>query len=311
MDGSQRKDDDPKRPERKPQREDAGGEDTGSVTPERNDEKAGREARERQEEADVRLGRRANWAAIVSAAVGAAALALAYLTFFKGDDPVPAAAPRTARLERVDLIARNGLPPHKPGLELLVHNDGRGRSVVSRARIEVLRVYPMPLCFTQGELPVSGRYGVRLPEDSQPGDVVEVPIHQQVPPDGADRFVFDLGVAPADPGSDTLEGLYLFEVEVSLVHDDGSSPLPMGKALVSLEELPFTTEYLLRKGQFSRLEREYGSPPPQTWMPPLPCWQANGRTLLLAASSEATRSRQLQTIMDVAVVPSLSEAEPH
>jgi hypothetical protein len=310
MDGNQRKDEDAKRPERKPRREDAGREDAGSVKPEREDEKAAREAKKRQEEADARLSRGANWAAIVSAVLGAAAVAAAYLAFFKGDDPVPAAAPRAAGLERVDLIARNGLPPHKPGLELLVHNGGRGRSVVSRARIEVLKVYPMPLCFTQGELPVSGRYGVRLPEDSQPGDVVEAPIHQQVPPDGADRFVVDLGVAPADPGGDSLDGLYLFEVEVSLVHDGGSSPLPMGKALVSLEELPFTAEYVLRKGQFSRMEREYGSPPPETWATPLICWQANGRTLLRAASSEATRSRQLQTIMEVVTVPSLSEIEP-
>jgi hypothetical protein len=247
-------------------------------------------------------------AAIVGTGIAAAAFVFDRLEGDGGADMPP----KTPQLERIDLIARNGLPPNRPALELLVHNVGRGRSVVSRARIEVVRVYQLPLCFTQGELPISNRYGVLLPEDSEPGSVVEAPIHQQVPDDRADRFVIDLGVAPADPESNRLDGLYLFEVEVSLIHDGAAPPLSMGRALVSLDEPPFTTEYVLKEGDFARLEQEYValSPPRQAWASQLPCWQANARTLRRADRSEATRSRQLQTIMDSAVIPSLSEVEP-
>jgi hypothetical protein len=175
-----------------------------------------------------------------------------------------------------------------------------------------VRVHQLPLCFTQGELPISNRYGVLLPEDSEPGSFVEVPIHQQVPGDRADRFVIDLGVAPAYPESNRLAGLYLFEVEVSLVHDGAAPPLSMGRALVSLDEPPLTTEYVLQDGDFAQLEQEYGAlnPPRQTWASQLPCWQANARALRRAEGSEATRSQQLQTIMDAVVIPSFSEAEP-
>jgi hypothetical protein len=261
----------------------------------------------RRQEKESRLKKAALVATIIGMLIAAAAFAYDRLEG-SGSAEVPA---KTPQLERIDLIARNGLPPHRPALELLVHNGGRGRSVVSRAQIKIVKVYPLPLCFTQGELPLSKQYGVQLPEDSEPGDVVEVPIHQQIPGDQADRFLIDLGVAPADPESDSLEGLYLFEVEVSLLHDGTAPPLPMGKALVSLDEPPFTTEYVLREGEFARVEREYGAggPARQTWATQLPCWQANARELLRAESSQATRSQQLQAIMDGVVIPSLSEVD--
>ncbi len=274
-----------------------------------------RAAREKELSQAHSVGWYAAWTTIVGVPLGILVAVVIALSS-NGDASLVSAVPsRKPRLERIDLIARNGLPPHKPSLELLVHNGGRGTSVVSRARIEIMHLYPLPLCFTQGELPVSAHYGLQLPADAEPGEAFEVPIHQQIEADQADRFTIGLGVGSADPGNDQLDGLYLFEVEVSLVHDGEVPALPMGRALISLDRLPFTTEYLLREGQFPEVVQEYKGylgyvSPRKTWATQMPCWQKNAQSIIRAGKSDATRSRQLQTILDTVAVPSFSEVEP-
>jgi hypothetical protein len=199
--------------------------------------------------------------------------------------------------------------------------------VISRARIEVLRVYQIPLCFTQGSLPVSERYGAELPPDATPGEIVEVPLHQQVDSNGADRFAIDIGVDPerigevegpgvaaalgTESGDGVLPGLYLFEVGVALVHDGSSDPLPMGTALVAAPEMPLSSEYVLEAGEFQQVTETFlvRGDLRDFWAPELACWQANGRTIERARASEATRSADLEDVLATAVVPAWSEVE--
>lgn len=271
------------------------------------------EERERQEGHSIAWY--AAWATIVSVPVGVLT-AIAIALFSGGSTPTSAEGSREPQLERIDLIAHNGLPPHRPAVELLVHNGGRGRAVISRARIEVLRVYPLPLCFTQGELPTSERYGTEIPADAEAGDVIEVPLHQQIGGDGADRFQIEVGVSSTKPDGE-LPGLFLFELSVSLIHDGESDPLSMGNALIAAPMLPFTTEYLLRKGEFPEVVATYSpaseyvrpTPPRKLWASQMPCWQANGRTALRARGSEAAMSPQLRENLDSAGVPSFTELE--
>jgi hypothetical protein len=173
----------------------------------------------------------AAWAAIVAVPVGVLT-AIAIAVFGGGSEvSISADSPRNPRLERVDLIARNPVPSQEPGLELLVRNSGSGRSVISRAQLEILRVYPLPLCFAQGDLSLSGRYGVELPPTSEPGEVVEVSLHQQLGGNEADRFRIKLETRPREE-SGLVNSLHLFEVAVALVHDGRRDPLPMGTSLI-------------------------------------------------------------------------------
>jgi hypothetical protein len=278
-------------------------------------ETAGTGAAESEHQEGHSVGWYAAWATIVSLPVGVLT-AIAIALFSGGSTPTAAEGSREPQLERIDLIARNGLPPHKPAVELLVHNGGRGRAVISRAKIEILRVYPLPLCFTQGELPISERYGTEIPADAEAGDVIEVPLHQQIGRDGADRFQIQVGVSSIEPDGE-LPGLFLFELSVSLVHDGESDPLQMGNALIAAPELPYTTQYLLRKGEFPEVVATYAPaseyvspvPPRKLWATQMPCWQANGRTALQARDSQAAMSPQLRENLDSAGIPSFAELE--
>lgn len=266
----------------------------------------------------------AAWATIISVPVGVlTAIAIALLS--GGSTPTSAEGSRESQLERIDLIARNGPLPQRPALELFVRNSGRGTAVISRAEIAVLRVYPLPLCFTQGALPVSESYGVQLPPDAEPGETIEAPLHQQVGTNEADRFkirfsvdpdrIRDYGVAAkelsAREADGQLPGFYVFEIAVTLVHDGEGAPLEMGTALVSLPGLPVGGEYLLEEGEFKKVTETFPTSHPlqEVWGEPMSCWRANGQNAIRARESDATRSPQLDEILSAASIPSWSEVE--
>lgn len=264
------------------------------------------------EDVDRRLSRRASWATILAVPIGIVALVLAYLALGGAGSTRSDTTSRSPQLESIDLIARNGPAPHRPALELLVHNGGTGRSLISRAQIEVLDVRPLPLCYTQGDLPTSERYGARLPIDASAGDVVEAPLHQQIGADQDDRFRIDLGVIGRGASeAEELPGLYLFEVGISLIHDGDDEPLSVGTALVSLPALPIATLYFLVSGEFEEVNDIYNGAdyysPHTLWNRVMPCWRANGKVLAASDQGNAARSPQLAEISRTATVPSFSE----
>ncbi|HEX2266247.1 MAG TPA: hypothetical protein VHH14_08185 [Solirubrobacterales bacterium] len=199
-------------------------------------------------------------------------------------------------------------------MELMVHNAGLDSSVVSRVRIEVLAVHRLPLCFTQGDLPLSEGYDVQLPGDAAQGDVVEVPLHQQIGPLKNDRFRINLGVD--DTGGEEgrpFPGIHLFELNIALIHDGLVDPLPMGTVLLSIPQVPMATLYYLREGELADLEDAYNGARYYTtqemWSEGMPCWQANGKVLADIARNSAARSPDLEEALREAVVPNFSEAE--
>lgn len=264
-------------------------------------------------DAETRWSRWGSQAAVIGVPIGLAALVLAFLALPEGGQSgsEPEAAPR---LERIDLIAHNGPLPDRPALELFVHNGGRARSVISRAQLEILRIDPIRVCFTQSALGVSERYGAELPVDAKAGDLVTVPVHQQIAPDRADRFEIGLSAVGEDPmsGEDT-PSIYLFEVRVSLLHDGKRAPLEMGEALVSIPELPMGSDYLLPAGTFKEVTEMFLTPNlslREAWGRPMACWRSNAMAMMQARDSEAVRSPQLDELFRSVSLPSLSEAEP-
>lgn len=194
-----------------------------------------------------------------------------------------------------------------------MHNAGLDSSVVSRARIEVLAVHRLPLCYTQGDLPLSEGYDVRLPGDAVQGDVVETPLHQQIRPRGNDRFRVNLGVDDKGGEGRPFPGVHLFELSFALTHDGLAEPLDMGTALLSIPQVPMATLYYLREGELAELEDSYNGAgyytPRDMWSGAMPCWQANGEALPDIASSSAARSPEMDEVLREAVVPNFSEAE--
>ena len=267
-----------------------------------------RRRKPRQQDVNTKLSRRASWATILGVPIGVVAVLLAYLALVD-DDSGSVQISRSPRLERVDLIVRNSSPPHRAALEPIVHNGGRGRAVISKARIEILAVHPLPLCFTQGGFPLSEVYGARLPATADPGDVVETPLHQEIGPDQPDRFRIELGVI-SDETVD-FRGLYLFEVRVSLVHDGERQALSLGEALVSLPGVP-GTEYFLTAAEAKILDEAFnpkGIPVRRYWAAQMGCWRSNTRITRRALASPIARSPQMDAVDSGIVTPTFSALE--
>lgn len=209
----------------------------------------------------------------------------------------------SAHLKAVDLLVEDdvGRYPFHSRVEATLHNIGGRLAVITRARIKILHVYELPLCFTQGDLPVSGSYGVLLPADAEPGQVVEAPLHQQVGADEPDRFALDLGVDGAH-----LKGVYLFDLDISLVNDGSKVPLPLGRVLVSLPETPGPQNYVWREGDGESLNETfnpYGHPVREVWSESMPCWRENTKLLRRAFDERATHSPELAGVAEGLVTP--------
>lgn len=267
------------------------------------------------------------WATVIGLPVGAVLGILALVNLGGGDSPP---APSLAQVEPVDLVVHNGgATEAPPRLEILLHNIGDKRAVLSRANIEIRRVGLLRQCFSQGDLPLSTTYAATLPANAAPGHVVQAPLHEQLGGDEADRFAIGLGVR-ADPakssysmgGKQNLPGLYLFEVAISLISDEGGQPLSVGRALVSLPVAPEpfgfywdrpTMEQLVQYDREVERNRKAAGDP--TSSPPWPpawtkkCWLANTKTLRGMLAADAERSPTLTAVGNSIITPDVSLLE--
>ncbi|HEY8809116.1 MAG TPA: hypothetical protein VIM28_03745 [Solirubrobacterales bacterium] len=268
-----------------------------------------------------------DWATIIGVPIGLAAVVLAALALSGGGGDPPT-APHRAHVKPVDLVVHNGIyADHPPLLEILLHNTGAERAVVSRADIEIRRVGLLRQCFSQGDLPLSTTYAATLPANAAPGDVVQAPLHEQLGDDEADRFAIELGVR-ADPasssysmgGRQSLAGLYLFEIAISMASDEGGHPLDVGRALVSLPSAPEPFGFYWDRASLGRLRQyslaeaksreELGDSIPR-WPSPYTkkCWLSNTRTLRSMLSSHAKRSPTLEAVGAGIITPDMSLLE--
>ena len=247
------------------------------------------------------------WATIVSAVVAVAVAANDFLSS-ESEDGAPSSSV-SPRLRPAGLNVINSDASQKPTLDVLLHNEGGQRSIISGAKFEVLGVDALPYCFTQGDLPVSGRYGAQLSTDSKEGDAVEVQLHQQLAADAADRFQVSLSLEGEAKGS-----LYLFELGVSVLHDGKQDPTPVGRALVSLPQVPFGSVYYLAEDtigylrQYTRTYIEYDDGPTgELWAEPLACWLKNAKAIRAGLAGPAERSPEMAAVGPEIITASLAE----
>lgn len=212
----------------------------------------------------------------------------------------------------VDTVVKDnvGSYPSHSRLEVILHNTGGRLAVVNRAQVTILKVQALPLCFTQGDLPVSNTYGVLLSASAQPGDVVTIPLHQQLRADEADRFGISLGVESGDGKS--LQGVYLFEIEVSLQSDEPEGSLNVGRVLVALPDALIAPVYYLAEGSAEMLNQYYnadGEPAREAWAGPMPCWRSNAAVLRRILAGPAIRSHELEEVEESMVNPTFAAFE--
>jgi hypothetical protein len=263
----------------------------------------------RQQASDDRSSESPNWVEKTNLLLGAAVLAITIIgagIHFSGT-----AGKGPSDLTLVGMTVRDihrGSGSHGR-LEIALHNTGDRLVVIDQARFEIRRIYRLPRCTTQGDLPLTNVYGIVLPIGAKPGDVVKAPLHQQVAADEADRFAISLSTKrPADGPA----AVYLFEFDLALVNDGPQSPLVLGTVLASLPEMAASGEYFWTKKTVALL-RNYENPehlsPRERWGEAMPCWRSNTVVLGRALANPAVRAPELNALSDNLVTPSYSALE--
>jgi hypothetical protein len=242
-------------------------------------------------------------------AVASVAVAVIALTRPSGSNSSEPSSKAPPRLEVVDLRVRDILAERKnhARMEITLHNTGERLVVIHGVRFEIEHVYELPRCASQGDLALTNVYGVALPRNAQPEDMVNAPLHQQVGPDEADRFGIDISTER----SHTHTAVDLFELEVSLLHDGSATPLSLGKVLVSLPEMPSRGEYYWGRGTGAFL-RQWAEATPgaiKLWRSSMPCWRSNTAILRRALARRSVRSSALDDLATELATPSLAALE--
>jgi hypothetical protein len=124
-------------------------------------------------------------------------------------------------------------------LEIELRNTGNQLAIVTYLQLRIAQFKAMPICFTQGDLPVTGDSTVNMPANAVPGQNISVAVHQQVAPDSADRFDINLkGPLRQD------ETIFLYRVNLSLLYDTSQTiPIKLGEAMLSLPNVPNNEYY--------------------------------------------------------------------
>ncbi len=260
---------------------------------------------------------RPNWVEKAGVLIGVGTVAVAVLALVLGSGSgTSSSAPSNgmtspANLKIVNLVVQDQEPwPHPDSLEVLLHNVGGQTVVIDRATFQINRIYELPRCASQGDVPLSETYGLALPADAQPGSRVSTDLHQQVGPDEADRF--GIAVSLHRPKNRTDGTLYLFKGTLTL-HTDAPRPqVSVGKLLLSLPLPPASGEYywnartpklirglLITSPNYGRELERFS----------MKCWQENTQTLENVLATKGSRSQWLRKVPGELVTPSLAAIE--
>jgi hypothetical protein len=118
---------------------------------------------------------------------------------------------------------------------LTVLNRGTRLALVTGIRVRILDSAALPVCYTQGGGPVavSARYTIRLPSDPLRAErLIHRPLHQQIPADDVDRFVFRFAPLDMDQDKDQLFAIHL-ELTIS-----GGKSIDVGRFVIGMPGAP-------------------------------------------------------------------------
>jgi hypothetical protein len=177
-------------------------------------------------------------------------------------------------------------------IDIKLLNTGTQTAVINDARLVIEKFVKVPVCASQGGFPATGSYGATMPTDPRPGKVVQVPVSQLAPSNGADRFNIRLRI----PTQYTRGGtVYLYLVRIYLNYDSRNKPLNAGRVLVDLPYDPtwaggyFWTKYFAQHPNYFSFEGHYA---PEIER----CLIKNSHKLHSILSSSAIRTHALTII---------------
>ena len=124
--------------------------------------------------------------------------------------------------------------PYKIDLKLL--NTGNSVAVINDARLIIQQFAVLSTCGLGGFFGSSHTYGSDIPANPRPGQVVNIPLSQEIPPNGADRFDLLLTVPQPKNGADSFTDLY--RIHLYLTYNVNTKPLDVGEVLVDLPAAP-------------------------------------------------------------------------
>ncbi|MGH3164274.1 MAG: hypothetical protein ACRDN0_00065 [Trebonia sp.] len=117
-----------------------------------------------------------------------------------------------------------------------VRNTGNQLAIIRGAQLRITQFTSLPICLSQGDLPVTGTYRANIPTVPRPGTTIDVPVSQQIGPDAADEF--QLQLRNAVKAHSLTVGIY--RMDVSLLYDNSSAPVNAGNVIMAL---PFDPNY--------------------------------------------------------------------
>jgi hypothetical protein len=179
------------------------------------------------------------------------------------------------------LLATRQTDKSKARVEIRLENAGARRTYITSAIFTVEKVIEVPSCRNGASIAVSAHYDVLLPGSAGGGEKLEVPVNQQIAPDGVDRFVFRVGQRSGGSELDTV----IYQLGISVSHDGASEPVEVGQVLLALPGSP------------TRQDLYLGSPSARHGCGPeaLEAFQA-------AAQLDGVRSRQFGAVLTAARV---------
>ncbi len=145
----------------------------------------------------------------------------------------------------MSLVARQ--TKGKPSVEIILHNLGGERSIVTEVQTRILQAGQLTLCSSQGELNLSANYNVLLPATPAAGQVIATPLHEQLAGDEADRFSLSFAAVGQTSVAEFKlpQRIYVYELDLSLFHDAQRTPVKLGKVVLALPTMPRINEYFL------------------------------------------------------------------
>jgi hypothetical protein len=144
----------------------------------------------------------------------------------------PSPAPRLEVDAAIYKPPRYVTSPFKIDIEL--RNTGHQLAVITSLQLVVQRFVRLPICFSQGNLPATADVHTNMPVKEAAGRIITIPVHQQVGPGRADRFIASLRVP-----LNSRETLYLYRMRLSLSYDSASTPtVGIGEAIIALPVAP-------------------------------------------------------------------------
>jgi hypothetical protein len=136
----------------------------------------------------------------------------------------------------------NNLGPFKIDIKLL--NNGHGVAAINDARLIIQKFVVLPQCASQGNFESTGTYTSNMPINPKPGQVIDIPISQLVPPNGADRFDLLLHAPLVKVAG--APNIYLYLVHLYLTYNVRTRPLDLGRSSPGDPRVgPFTWAFVL------------------------------------------------------------------